>query len=211
MPAGMTSFPTGSPYNYGYEIVADYDDRSWWFVAYSGDQSTHYQGGAQTAYPSLSINVVGNDTGSLDKQTVDLAPNVPGVQREILASVGGDYYFRYSYNPSTDRVTITPVDPATDSTLAGFDWDAYDEYVNQYYDDHDEDPDSAAQAAYFTNHGIPMVAASKSKTAGDVDEATMVAWDAYNESIPYVIQSTDGTKTVTANIIIPIVTISYLV
>ena len=209
-------FPEGSPYAWGWLTQVD---------------SGVFDGGTpgNRALPSVSQRVVyGNDTGKLDTTTVDLAPNIPGIQHEIvvidfpeessaadLSRLNPYNLWRYTYDPVQDTVTIAST---TWADVPELDTQQFDDAWDAFYVAHGENPSKAEDQAFCVNYinthsqGTIAVSAENSLNEEVSVSALKFLYDIYGSSvyvgagayelrIPYVVQSIDGVKSTGADII----------
>lgn len=213
-PQGM--FATNSPFAYGW--VFFWDDSIVSTVFYDG-----------TAHSStVSARVVGsNDTGDFDWNTVDLNPNMPGVQRDVYVFNHFQYEFlRYVYDPVTDIVTVSSESPV------GFDRSAFYgqiyEFEDEYYGAHGNNyPLDEDYVLFFTDlfsgkdSDVLVVELNNDDEAVELLALTYKYDDwladfnkigninrVYEVRVPYTVQSADG-NSATADIVLPRVFVEF--
>lgn len=213
-PAG--GFPTGSPFTYGWVLNAD--------GTFNGGTPSH------ESLSEISARIVGsNDTGSLDTSTVDLAPDVPGVQHEVYAigidsDTGDLLVYRYIYSPQDDLVTITALDlnqpnefievvgtPEAQAAAGAF-------TAAFMVENPDATMDEMLKAShgwivsYFNAHSnaVYAVQASVRQDAHASEQLSSAEGSAtaFEFRVPYTVRSTDGTQSAGAEIIWRGVTVS---
>ncbi len=218
-PAG--GFPEGSPYLWGW---TEYEGEN----GFRGSKS----GGLLT---SISQHVVGsNDTGKLDTNTVDLAPSLPGVQHEVIVtapysdengttSARQKQLWKYVYNPASDEVAVSIIDssdvgldtPEFEAALDNFvqsvgngSWYMQSSDVRSFYTDYlNNNGHAAVNPNIIRDNDVSDQLYGYCRSSNN-DCPGNRALGAYDVRIPYVVQSTDGTKSTGANIITRVAGIS---